>query len=66
MPVPPESISTATITIQAMPIDSRMPVTIVGSCGAEHVAEVGQPSELEHPGHVALVLRAPTPRRPRC
>src|SRR4051812_50115449 len=31
MPVPPTSISAATITSQAMPIDIRMPVRIVGA-----------------------------------
>src|SRR5882672_6082001 len=31
MPVPPTSISAATITSQAMPIEMRMPVSIVGA-----------------------------------
>src|SRR6266851_5193703 len=31
MPVPPTSISAATITSQAMPIEMRMPVRIVGA-----------------------------------
>src|SRR6202042_332261 len=31
MPVPPTSISAATITSQAMPIEIRMPVRIVGA-----------------------------------
>src|SRR5690606_40975476 len=31
MPVPPTSISAATITSHAMPIEIRMPVTIVGA-----------------------------------
>ena len=31
MPVPPTSISAATITSQAMPMEMRMPVTMVGA-----------------------------------
>ena len=34
MPVPPTSISAATITSQAMPIEMRMPVRIVGAAAA--------------------------------
>ena len=35
MPVPPTSISAATITSQAMPIEIRMPVRIVGAAAGK-------------------------------
>ncbi len=57
-PMPPESISAATITIQAMPMESRRPVIDRRERVRDHhVADVGETPEAEHAGHVALVGR---------
>ncbi len=39
MPVPPTSISAATITSQAMPIEMRMPVRMVGAAAGRMTAK---------------------------
>ena len=38
MPTPPVSISAATITSQAMPIDRRTPVSMYGSTAGNRIA----------------------------
>ena len=39
MPVPPTSISAATITSQAMPIEMRMPVRMVGAAAGRMIVK---------------------------
>ena len=40
MPMPPVSISAATITSQAIPIDSRTPVNIAGSTAGNRILRI--------------------------